>query len=65
MNILTLLLALAPVLTGPDARLQVRIDDSADQLRYSITYDGKTLLEPSALGLETNDADYTYNTRRS
>ena len=59
MNILTLLLALAPVLTGPDARLQVRIDDSADQLRYSIAYDGKTLLEPSALGLETNDADYT------
>ena len=44
MNILTLLLALAPVLTGPDARLQVRIDDSADQLRYSIAYDGKTLL---------------------
>ena len=59
MNILTLLLALAPVLTGPDARLEVRIDDSADQLRYSIAYDGKVLLEPSLLGLETNEADYT------
>ena len=59
MNILTLLLALAPVLAGPDARLEVRIDDSADQLRYSIAYDGKVLLEPSLLGLATNDADYT------
>ena len=59
MNILTLLLALAPVLTGPDARLEVRIDDSADQIRYSVAYDGKVLLEPSRLGLKTNEVDYT------
>ena len=44
MNLLvSFLLALAPVLTGPDGLLQVRLEPSGDQLRYSIVYDGKTL----------------------
>ena len=59
MNILTLLLALVPVLSGPDARLQLSFRDDGGRLRYSIAYDGKTLVEPSLLGLQTNDADYT------
>ncbi|MBR5724139.1 MAG: glycoside hydrolase family 97 catalytic domain-containing protein, partial [Bacteroidales bacterium] len=59
MNILTLLLALAPVLAGPDARLQVSFQDDGGRLRYSIAYDGKTLVEPSLLGLQTNEVDYT------
>ena len=59
MNLLTILLAVLPVLNGPDGRLQVRFDGDDDQLRYSISYDGKTLIEPSRLGLQTNDADYT------
>ena len=59
MNLLTILLAVLPVLNGPDGRLQVRFDDGGDQLRYSINYDGKTLVEPSRLGLKTNEADYT------
>ncbi|MCR5840791.1 MAG: glycoside hydrolase family 97 protein [Bacteroidales bacterium] len=59
MNLLTILLAVLPVLNGPDGRLQVRFDDGGDQLRYSISYDGKTLVEPSRLGLKTNEADYT------
>ena len=58
MNLLTILLAVLPVLNGPDGRLQVRFDDGGDQLRYSINYDGKTLVEPSRLGLKTNEADY-------
>ncbi len=59
MNLLTILLAVLPVLNGPDGRLQVRFNDGGDQLRYSISYDGKTLVEPSRLGLKTNEADYT------
>ena len=59
MNILTLLLALASVLAGPDARLQVSFQDDGGRLRYSIAYDGKTLVEPSLLGLQTNEVDYT------
>ncbi|MCR4823752.1 MAG: glycoside hydrolase family 97 protein [Bacteroidales bacterium] len=59
MNILTILLAVLPVLSGPDGRLQVRFDDGDGLLRYSIGYDGKTLVEPSRLGLQTNEADYT------
>ena len=59
MNLLTLLLSLLPVLSGPDQRLQVSFSDDGGTLRYSISYDGKTLVEPSALGLQTNEADYT------
>ena len=59
MNILTLLLAVLPVLGGPDARLQVRLSDDGGRLRYEIAYDGKTLVKPSLLGLQTNEADYT------
>ena len=59
MKLLTLLLALMPVFNGPGASLQLSIDDSAAQLRYSISYEGKTLVMPSLLGLQTNEADYT------
>ena len=57
--LLSLLLALVPVLNGPDGRLQVSFETTGQQLRYSIAYDGKTLVEPSLLGLQTNEADYT------
>jgi hypothetical protein len=60
MHLLTLLLAVAlPVLSGPDGRLQVAFGEAGDQLTYSVTYDGKTLVAPSRLGLQTNEADYT------
>ena len=59
MNLLTLLLALLPVLNGPDARLQVRFSEDGGALRYSIVYDGRTLVEPSLLGLQTNEVDYS------
>ena len=59
MNLPALLLALLPVLSGPDGRLQVRFSEDGGALRYSIAYDGRTLVEPSRLGLQTNDADYT------
>jgi hypothetical protein len=59
MNLLTLLLALLPVLNGPDARLQVRFTEDGGALRYSVVYDGRTLVEPSLLGLQTNEVDYS------
>ena len=59
MNLPALLLALLPVLSGPDGRLQVHFSEDGGALRYSIAYDGRTLVEPSRLGLQTNDADYT------
>ena len=59
MHLLTVLLSLLPVLSGPDARLQVSFEDTAGQLRYTVAYDGKTLVAPSLLGLQTNEIDYT------
>ena len=59
MKLLTLLLSLLPVLSGPDGRLQVSFTADGGTLRYSVTYDGKTLLEPSRLGLQTNEVDYS------
>ena len=59
MNILTLLLAVLPVLSGPDARLQVSFEADGGALRYQVAYDGKTLVVPSRLGLQTNEVDYT------
>ena len=41
--------------SGPDQRLQVAFDCQTDGgLVYSVVYDGKTMLENSPLGLETN-----------
>ncbi|MBP5626354.1 MAG: glycoside hydrolase family 97 catalytic domain-containing protein [Bacteroidales bacterium] len=60
MHLLTLLIAVGlPVLSGPDARLQVSFGTEGNQLSYSVAYDGKTLVAPSRLGLQTNEADYT------
>ena len=59
MHFLSLLLAVLPVLNGPDARLQVRFSDDGGRLRYEIACEGRTLLAPSLLGLQTDDADYT------
>ena len=59
MKLLTLLLSLLPVLSGPDGRLQVSFTADGGTLRYSVAYDGKTLLEPSRLGLQTNEVDYS------
>ena len=56
--LLSFLLALVPVLNGPDGRLAVSFETRGQQLRYQISYDGKTLVEPSLLGLRTNEADY-------
>ena len=60
MKLLTILLALLSVLNGPGDRLQLRLDNASGFLRYSILYDGQILVEPSLLGLQTNEVDYTH-----
>ena len=42
-------------ISGPDGRLELRVTQDA---RYSLTYDGVAMMEPSALGLRTNRGDF-------
>lgn len=53
------IMAEAHRVTSPNGMLTVDINDESGQLRYSVTYDGKELLCPSLLGLNTDIGDYT------
>lgn len=44
---------------SPDKRLQVAVDVNGGKATYSVTYDNKTVLEASPLGLVTNVGDLT------
>ena len=56
MNLFTLLAVGLPILSGPDARLQVSFGDDGGRLSYSVAYDGKTLVGVKGrLGLEIRD----------
>lgn len=64
-NILLLLTAMASMsyaqnASGPDGRLAVAIT-SGETTTYTVTYDGKTVLNPSPLGLVANYADLSKN----
>ncbi|MBO7439663.1 MAG: glycoside hydrolase family 97 N-terminal domain-containing protein, partial [Bacteroidales bacterium] len=64
-NLLTLLAlttamtANAQTVKSPDGRLAVSLQCENSRLSYSTSYDGKTILEPSPLGLITDVADFT------
>ena len=45
--------------TSPDGKLVVTIDDAQGLLTYRVSYMGKTMLNPSALGLKTDIGDFT------
>lgn len=45
--------------TSPDGRLKVTVSDESGATTYTIQYDGKTMLESSPLGLDTNEGDFT------
>ncbi len=47
------------IVESPDGRLAVAVDVSEGRPVYSVSYDGLTMLEPSALGLVTDRADFT------
>jgi hypothetical protein len=44
---------------SPDGRLNVTVTVEQGNLLYGVTYDGATILEPSPLGLRTNEGDFT------
>lgn len=44
---------------SPDGRLAVAVDNDGGRATYSITYDGKTMMEPSALGLLADIGDFS------
>lgn len=45
--------------TSPDGRLKVNVTCEDGKPAYSINFDGKTIIEQSALGLATNIGDFT------
>ena len=56
---LTSLIAQEVVVKGPDEKLQLVVFTSpAEKPSYSITYNGKTMLEKSPLGMNTNIGDF-------
>lgn len=56
---LTSLMAQDVVVKGPDEKLQLVVFTSpAEKPSYSITYNGKTMLEKSPLGMNTNIGDF-------
>lgn len=44
---------------GPDGHLRVTVTDAGGHAAYSVTYNEKTILEASPLGLVTNTGDFT------
>ncbi len=46
-------------IASPDEKTVVKVEDTNGVLRYSVSYDGKEMLAPSALGLNTDIGDYT------
>lgn len=51
---------MAETVSSPDGRLQLTVTPGA-QTTYSVSFDGKTILEPSPLGLVANYADLSAN----
>jgi hypothetical protein len=45
--------------TSPNGKLVVTVSDNDGRATYSISYDGQTVLLPSALGFKANFADFT------
>ena len=47
------------VIKSPGGKLTVTVSDQSGQVSYAVDYDGKQMLRPSALGLNTNIGDFT------
>ncbi len=45
--------------SSPDGKLQATISEAGGRLSYTATYEGTTVMEPSALGLKTSLGDLT------
>ena len=54
--------AAAQEMTSPDHKLKVVLAGSTDgSYSYTVSYEGKTVLEPSALGVRRKDGDFSRN----
>ena len=67
-RILTIYICLCTVLgmwgadkkiVSPDGKLVVTVTDEGGNARYAVTYNGKTMLQPSALGFKADFGDFT------
>lgn len=59
-KLLTLLASVVAVLASPDQKLKVNITtDESSAIYYSVDYDGQHLLDPSPIGIITNEVDYS------
>jgi len=45
--------------SSPDGKLVVKLAENAGVATYSVTFNGKTFLQPSPIGLKTNVGDFT------
>ena len=52
-------IAQAVGVSSPNGKLKVDITCQNGQAAYTVSYDGKTMMTPSALGLKTDIGDYT------
>lgn len=53
--------ALTHTISSPDGKLIVRIHDDNGQPTYTVSYAGKQMLTPSALGLRADIGDFTHS----
>lgn len=44
--------------TSPDGRLKVTVSDGSRNMTYKVTFEDRTMLEPSLLGLQTSIGDF-------
>ncbi|MCQ2142883.1 MAG: glycoside hydrolase family 97 protein [Bacteroidales bacterium] len=51
------------VLSSPDGSSKITVSAASGRLQYSISYGGKTLVEPSALGFEFDDGTFGDNVK--
>lgn len=59
--LLNLTLAVLSSVSSPDGKLNVSVSsiESTGQVVYGVTYEGRTIIAPSRLGLVTDQVDYT------
>lgn len=49
------------IVSSPDGRMKVTVEDHGGTLNYSIDYDGHCMMQPSRLGVESSLGDFTQN----
>ncbi|MCR5455982.1 MAG: glycoside hydrolase family 97 N-terminal domain-containing protein, partial [Bacteroidales bacterium] len=45
--------------TSPDGKIAVNVSEENGKPQYTVSYDGKTIIAPSALGVQTDFCDFS------